>query len=185
MIALVKRLQRMPLKRVLRLLRRTRVDQYLYANDQDSPIIAHAWQAPLRVERYSASRKTGDAALDRKLGGETQLFQLLDGDRVIHKSWVFYDVMLLGQFGYPGGKPVIGDCWTDPACRGRRIYPHMLSWIYHELRAEGETVVYILVAPDNIASIKGIEHAGFLFQTRVQGDRLLGLMLRKTMSGKK
>ena len=55
----------------------------------------------------------------------------------------------------------IFDCYTIPAFRSRGFYTKSLVNLAHIFREEETTAVLIAVEPDNPASIKGIERAGF------------------------
>jgi RimJ/RimL family protein N-acetyltransferase len=55
----------------------------------------------------------------------------------------------------------IFDCFTVPEHRGKGIYHSVLSWLLKLLHEQGAERALIHVDPGNIASIKGIERAGF------------------------
>jgi len=57
--------------------------------------------------------------------------------------------------------PLIGNCWTSPECRGQGIYPYIISLCSDIMAARGFKRILISCAPDNFASISGIEKAGF------------------------
>jgi len=59
-----------------------------------------------------------------------------------------------------GGCVGIFDCFTTPAHRGKGIYTDTLIRLTSEIHAKGATAL-IAVDPANIASIRGIEKAGF------------------------
>lgn len=56
----------------------------------------------------------------------------------------------------------ISSCWTFEGFRGRGIYPETLIHLLCEARRQGVAEGLIAVDPENIASIKGIERAGFV-----------------------
>ena len=57
----------------------------------------------------------------------------------------------------------IGPCYTNPELRGKNIYPHVLVEICRYLKSEGKQTAEIDSRPENPASIKGIQKAGFTF----------------------
>ena len=57
--------------------------------------------------------------------------------------------------------PMIGNCFTDPGRRGRGFYPRLLRAACCRLADEGYRRIIITCAPDNQASVRGIEKAGF------------------------
>lgn len=93
--------------------------------------------------------------------GKVWLWYVTDEERnIIHKSicvskCLRFPFMKKGDFE-------IGPCLTVPEMRGRGIYPRVLSSIVKSYRSQNDADFYMLVAPDNRASIKGIEKAGFV-----------------------
>ncbi|TFW17280.1 GNAT family N-acetyltransferase [Duganella callida] len=59
------------------------------------------------------------------------------------------------------GTPIICNCVTMPAHRGQGLYPRLLRESCQRLAAQGFGRVIITCEPDNRASIRGIEKAGF------------------------
>lgn len=57
--------------------------------------------------------------------------------------------------------PMIGNCFTFPQHRGRGLYARLLISISDYLSAQGYRRVIITCAPDNFASVRGIQKAGF------------------------
>jgi RimJ/RimL family protein N-acetyltransferase len=56
----------------------------------------------------------------------------------------------------------ISSCWTFEGFRGRGIYPDTLAILLRDARCQGLAEGLIAVDPENVASIKGIERAGFI-----------------------
>lgn len=107
-------------------------------------------------------------------------YRIKDGDFLVHRSRVFHSSRLLNSFHFGGPLITIGDCFTDDRYRGLGIYPMVLRSI---AKGHGEKVqVYVLVAPDNIPSIRGIEKAGFQFLGRLSCFRFLVFYLNKRIS---
>ena len=67
--------------------------------------------------------------------------------------------------------PVIGDCYTYESFRGKSIYPYMLQKSSIDALQKNDEV-YVLVSPDNISSIKGIEKSGFILLCNIQAIRI-------------
>jgi len=66
---------------------------------------------------------------------------------------------------------LIYDCWTPPAMRGKGIYPSALLSI---LRDNADKQLWIHCQHGNIASVRGIDKAGFKLCYRMLRTRLLG-----------
>lgn len=107
-------------------------------------------------------------------------FQLLKNNELIHRSRVFLRSNLLYNFNFSKPYVIIGDCLTDDRYRGRGIYPQVIRYLAEIYSKENQ--VYILVSPDNLSSIKGIEKAGFRFMADLQGIRILFFYIRKKVS---
>jgi hypothetical protein len=90
---------------------------------------------------------------------EISTFLVKDGDVVIHKSKIFNRSLLLKSFGFKQPLMTIGDAFTDDNYRGKGIYPAVLERIVCKHLQEAS--LYLLVSPENIPSIRGIEKAGF------------------------
>lgn len=107
-------------------------------------------------------------------------YRIQDGDILVHRSRVFHRSRLLSNFHFKGPLITIGDCFTNDRYRGQGIYPMVLRKIAMEY---SEAIpVFILVAPDNFSSIRGIEKAGFHFMGRLSCFRFLIFYLNKRVS---
>ncbi|MBL8130238.1 MAG: GNAT family N-acetyltransferase [Anaerolineae bacterium] len=151
--------------RLIKPLKPRRVDTFLYELNTTSFSPQSFVEEPLSVEK-------------REDENRIHYIAYFDG-HVAHRATLFLRVRLPAQFGY-GHHPVIGDCVTDPAFRGRKLYPHMLNFIVQDAYATmGTPIVQILVAHDNLASIRGIERAGFTRIARLRGIRLGPFVLNR------
>lgn len=101
--------------------------------------------------------------------GPTDVYCLWDGESLAHKSKIFRKSYILTSLNYPSPIITIGDCLTPDKYRGKGLYPKMLRYLITKFSVEHN--VYILVDPDNIASIKGIEKAGFQKISRVKAKK--------------
>lgn len=78
----------------------------------------------------------------------------------------------------PGpGEAYIWDCRTAPAERGRGLYAAALREARRLAWTEDTGHLYIDCEPGNLASIRGIEHAGFAAIRQIAAYRLGGLRL--------
>lgn len=170
-MVLARRLRKAGVKRLVNSLKPVRIDMLLFEVQLDS----YQVQIPARVQLEIQKSASADRLIYRAL---------VNSDEV-HRSHLYDYALLPVQFGY-GKYPVIGDCVTKPECRGFRIYPHVLGHILRDLQATSKTEkVYILVAPDNHPSIRGIEHAGFQYVARLTGVRIGPFVLNRSGSHQK
>lgn len=110
------------------------------------------------------------------LQGDDQLLAALDAQgQVTSYGFVLFDSFYKRILDEPRNTPMIGNCFTLPAWRGRGLYPRLLVATCQHLAAQGHSRAIITCAPDNLASVRGIEKAGF---RRVRTVRSLVLLTR-------
>jgi GNAT superfamily N-acetyltransferase len=99
--------------------------------------------------------------VDRLAAGNRCYVAHLDGESVGY-GWVADAGAAIGEldlaFRLDAGDRYLWDFVTLPAWRGRGLYPHLLQEI---LRAEDGGRFWIINAPENVASARGIAKAGF------------------------
>lgn len=106
------------------------------------------------------------------ISNNKQKFFIKNGDRTIHKSYLFQRLFLLRLINKKG--PAIGDCSTISEYKGKSIYPFVINYIAkEELSKNGKKEVFIIVNTDNKSSIRGIEKAGFKLYSRIKAKRFL------------
>ncbi|MGH6689676.1 MAG: GNAT family N-acetyltransferase [Gammaproteobacteria bacterium] len=114
------------------------------------------------------------AAIERQvLAGENEaygagllrndlLFAHLDDDgRVLTYAFVLFTTEYKRVLQEPSEVPMIGNCYTVPDARGRGLYARMLVTVSDDLAVDGHRRAIISCQPDNVASMRGIERAGF------------------------
>lgn len=168
-------------RRVLARLRPRRIDLLLFelfGRPNHEPIAAG-----FALTTFTSRDRSGIPEIDRRLSSEHTCYVLMHEAEIAHVSWLFDDVVLPAAFGFDAMTPVIGDCDTPPKFRGRGLYPLALRRIASDVLVQrGRDRVYILVAPTNAASIRGIERAGGVRVARLQGTRLAGLLRKRRRS---
>ncbi|MFC7049259.1 hypothetical protein [Emcibacter nanhaiensis] len=98
------------------------------------------------------------------------------GDQCVHRSWVVVrkgDIKLHWSLSHAlaEGEAYIHYCETAPAARGKKVYPAVLCRICSDLNRDFN--IFINVNKKNLASISGIERAGF---EKVVENRILIVM---------
>ncbi len=97
-----------------------------------------------------------------ELQGMGQLLAATGADgHVASYAFVVFDSFYKRILGEARGTPIICNCVTLPAHRGQGLYPRLLQASCQRLAMQGYSRAIITCAPDNLASIRGIEKAGF------------------------
>ena len=110
------------------------------------------------------------------LQGQDQLLALTDAQgRVRSYGFVVFESFYKRVLGEASSVPMISNCFTFAAQRGQGLYPQLLGIACHHLAGQGHRRAIITCAPDNVASVRGIEKAGF---KRVKTLRSLVLVAR-------
>lgn len=125
-------------------------------------------------------RRKLEAARARLRRGD-ELHLALEEGRVVHVAWVgtrasldlSYEVGPGSALALERPAPVIFDCWTPPAARGRGFYTRMLRHLAG--RAASSGAVYVYASASNPASCRGIVRAGFAPWRRLSRTRVLGI----------
>lgn len=93
---------------------------------------------------------------------KTKIYFALDKDgKIVHTSYT-----ICKNFKYPfmnKGEILIGPCYTEESARGKGIYPFVLNNIINNTDNEE---YYLIIRPENIASIHGAKKAGFVLTDR-------------------
>lgn len=125
------------------------------------------------VDRHTfgseATRAVEDAVLTEanleyraELLGDVLLFALTDGHgQVASYGFVLFDSFYKRILGEDRATPMIGNCVTFAPYRGKGLYPQLIRAVSDSLASQGFPRAIITCAPDNLASIRGIEKAGF------------------------
>ena len=98
--------------------------------------------------------------LDLWRAGDWLYAVLVDG-KCLHFGSVGFSSRQVRVLGEPRNTPVIGSCFTFPEARGRGLYQRALASLAARLQAEGHGRLLIETHPENRASRRGIERAGF------------------------
>jgi hypothetical protein len=167
-------------KQICTFLRPAKIDEVLYSIDCDVKLSPQSFDGALSIERFNLSRLSGIPSIDHNIRGQRECYVVIEKGEVTHYSWLFFDVLLPWQFGFDPTVPVIGACVTYPAFRGRHIFTKVLNHIISDLNARSVSdKAYILVSPQNTASIRAIERAGFKRLAHLRGARYFGFLLQK------
>ncbi len=112
--------------------------------------------------------------------GNAEGFALLDTDGVVlHIAWATaFNKFFLSELNAKVDGPFPGcimifDCWTPVSARGYGYYGQTVSLIAKRIRDRGNSP-WIFSAASNLASIRGLEKAGFQKRYSLVRQRLLG-----------
>lgn len=105
----------------------------------------------------------GDEAFESLEGVRNgdRLFVVTGDGEYLHRGYVIFKNRQKRVLGDNSNAPVIGYCATTPAARGRGLYRRTLQAEVSYLGGLGHNRVLIETTPENRASRKGIEAAGF------------------------
>lgn len=96
------------------------------------------------------------------VAGEDLLLAAIDeAGRVAAYAFVLFDTSYKRVLREPREVPMISNCFTMPEQRGRGLYVALLQAAAGELSRRGHARLIISCAPENTASWRGIERAGF------------------------
>jgi hypothetical protein len=98
---------------------------------------------------------------------------------LLHVAWVTaFDRFFLAELnakvdGPSAGCVMIFDCWTPVSARGHGYYGQTVSLIAKRMRDKGKSP-WIFSANSNVASVRGLEKAGFQKRYSLVRQRVLG-----------
>lgn len=109
-----------------------------------------------------------------------ECFLMFEGLNVVHCSWlrrgrpIGIGLKQLYQLDLGAGEACVYHSKTSPVYRGLNFYPAMLLHIQKQFFARKGEKIYICCGVENIASVKGIQKAGFSFVKTIRAVRLFG-----------
>ncbi|MDI1316117.1 hypothetical protein [Flavobacterium sp.] len=144
------------IKKIKKLFKIVTIDVLIYYKDKPSTI-------SIDLNEFKIIKKEIDSNKVK--------YYILVNEQEIHQSFLFKKVYLQKLIKKKG--PTIGDCKTAEAFKGKSIYPYVINHIANSELKEGINEVFINVNPDNFASIRGIEKAGFKKYVHLKAKRFL------------
>lgn len=116
--------------------------------------------------------------------GKDLLFAAMGGDgHVSAYGFVLFDTPYKRILGEATDVPMIGNCYTFPSHRRHGLYASLLIAIARQLADRGYARVIISCAPDNAASIRGIQRAGFSRVRQVRSLLVLSHVVFRAVTG--
>ena len=116
----------------------------------------------------------------RQREGNAEGFVLVDTEgRPLHFAWIAeFDGFFLSELNAKVKAPaadcvMIFDCWTPPGERGHGYYAQTIEMVAQQIREEGKHP-WIFSAASNVASVRGLERAGFQRRYALVRQRILG-----------
>ena len=171
----LRRLRTVDVRQMGKALLPTPINVLLYMGREPSTFCLDHLPSSIAINWFSVRNLSNVDRIDKRLTSYNLAYVGFDSGKIVHESWVSFDTLLPSQFGFDSRFPVIGYSRTLSAYRGRSIYPCVLSYILHDLRTRNiSSNAYILVSPENKASIRGIEKAGFELVAHLKGLRIAG-----------
>lgn len=133
-------------------------DQELRLLELDAATVDHVLPAEVHHRLFAGE---GCAYREGIRKGDLGFVLLGRDSSLLHHSFVQFAVRTKTLLGESRQVPLIAHCMTVAQARGRRLYPRVLRHVMQALAAAGHRRVAINCDSDNVASIRGIEHAGF------------------------
>lgn len=99
--------------------------------------------------------------VDELQGNATLLAATAPDGAVASYAFIVFESFYKRVLGEAYATPIICNCVTLPPYRGQGLYPELLQAACRHLAKQGHARVIVTCAPDNAASIRGIEKAGF------------------------
>lgn len=134
---------------------------------------AEAWRAQRNVDHIT-ERRLFQSRLER---GEQFWTAQLD-DKIIAYCWATHAPVEIGEVRRVvrprRGEIYLYDAFTFPAYRGQNLYPAILHRILRHSHQQALQRALIFVLDDNMASIRGVQKAGFREFQRVTYCNFLG-----------
>lgn len=125
---------------------------------------------------HIADRYLFQARLER---GE-QFWTAQHHTKIVSYCWATHTAVEIGEIGRlirpREGEIYLYDAFTFTAYRGRNLYPALLQCILDQSRQQGLRRALIFVMSDNVASIRGVQKAGFREFQRVIYRNFLGFV---------
>lgn len=115
-----------------------------------------------------------------------ECFLMFEGLNVVHCSWLRLGRLIgiglkqLYQLDLRAGEACVYHSKTSPVYRGLNFYPAMLLHIQKQFFARKGEKIYICCGVENIASVKGIQKAGFSCERKLSILQIFG---RKIWAG--
>jgi RimJ/RimL family protein N-acetyltransferase len=135
---------------------------------------ADAWRAQRNTDHIT-DRRLFQSRLER---GEQFWTAQLD-QKIVSYCWATHAPVEIGEvrrvIAPRRGEIYLYDAFTFPAYRGKNLYPAILHCILTHSRQQELQRALIFVLDDNVASIRGVQKAGFCEFQRVTYCNLLGL----------
>ena len=136
------------------------------------------YATPDDARRYARDVGTESPRTFRlRLTSSTRCLLVLEGDRILHSSWVTegdaWTVELRRYVSPPPNEAYVYESLTQTDARGRGLYPLALKWICHDAAQNFERV-WVGVEDDNVPSLKAVTKAGFQEALSVDFRRRLG-----------
>ena len=140
------------------------------------------------ADAYEREIGTDSAATFKsRLNEESRCYLVMDGERVLHASWVTTSTSWMRElrryFRPPADSAYIYESFTRADARGRGVYPFALSGICESLRTNGVGIAWVAAEEDNPPSSRAIQKAGFEEAFRISYERRLGAISLGTPTG--
>jgi len=150
-------------------------------SSEHAPLIVKGLTGCLEAARKMVSPVPWEFRCDI-FDGVTDFFVHEHGGTVGHISWIYYHGDPNRILRLAPGDCEVKFCLTLPAFRGKGLYTAALHAIQEDLVSRGYRRCFICVRYDNVASIRGIEKAGFVRTGSVRLRRAFGFQVTRPVA---
>lgn len=157
------------MKALIKKIKFKKIESLVYSNKNNDIIEDTAIKYSLQI--FKEGEKTNIHHVDNKKF--YRAYVVFDEQKFVHVSCMFKNNLLAAQLGYKNAF-TIGECVTSNNYKGQGIYPSVLKKIKADYKNDQ---LIVFVQPNNLASIKGIEKAGFHKLYQFIMYRFLGINL--------
>ena len=132
----------------------------------------------LAISRKSMAAPSWEFSCDLYDGVKDHFIYKKNG-AIGHISWIYYknDPNRIIELRKDEGE--VKYSLTLPELRGKGIYPDVLIEVQRYLKGKGYKRLFICTREDNLASVRGIEKAGFTFITKINLIKVMGMQVSK------
>ncbi len=160
------------MKKIWKRLKLKKIDNWVYRSKPQKELPTLLFPSSYQLKILNDKQTIGINLIDSVNKGNNICYKVFDENKLIHTSWVIKKNLMLKQLGYHEKFTVSSSTHVD--YRGKGIFSAVLNKILHDFK---DVQFLGFVKESNIASIKGLEKAGYTKGYRFKLVRLFGIKI--------